>query len=733
VKFDQPAGKNPIDRGQIVGRPHQRIDGPLKVSGQATYAAEWHKEAPGHAHGYIVGAAIAKGRIKAIDASATRAAPGFIALVTHQNAGTDGKSGMNPTPLLGGPDIAHYHQAVAVVVADTFEAARHAAGLLKIDYDAADGHFDLAANKDAGKPTNVYGKKGDSSFGDFEGAFARAPVQLDVTYTTADQAHAMMEPFATIAHWDGDRLMLWTSNQMINWGRGSIAQMLKMPPEKLRLLSPFIGGGFGGKLFPRADSLMAALAAREARRPVKVVMQRPLMYNNATHRDATIQRIRIGTGKDGRILAMGHEEWSGNQPGGGPEATTAASRPMYAGADRMSRIRLVPLDLPEGNAMRAPGDASGSHALEVAMDELAEKLGMDPVELRILNDTQVDPENPQRPFSSRKLVESLKAGAKAFGWERRSARPAARREGDWLIGMGVAAAFRDSPTMTSGARVRLSPQGRVTVETDMTDIGTGTYTIIAQTAAEMLGVPIGQVTVRLGDSDFPASAGSGGQWGANSSTSGVYAACVALRTAIAAKLGLDPADARFEDGKVIAGGKSVPLAQAAASGEIVAEDKIEFGKLSQQYRHSTFGAHFVEVGVDVHTGEVRVRRMLAVAAAGRILNPVSARSQMIGAMTMGLGAALTEHLVVDPRFGYFVNHDMAQYEVPVHADVPHQDVIFIEDPDPTVSPMKAHGVGELGLCGVAGAISNAVYNATGVRVRDFPITLDKLVDHLPEA
>ncbi|HWU03794.1 MAG TPA: xanthine dehydrogenase family protein molybdopterin-binding subunit, partial [Novosphingobium sp.] len=385
------------------------------------------------------------------------------------------------------------------------------------------------------------------------------------------------------------------------------------------------------------------------------------------------------------------------------------------------------------NAMRAPGDASGSHALEVAMDELAEKLGMDPVELRILNDTQVDPENPQRPFSSRKLVESLKAGAKAFGWERRSARPAARREGDWLIGMGVAAAFRDSPTMTSGARVRLSPQGRVTVETDMTDIGTGTYTIIAQTAAEMLGVPIGQVTVRLGDSDFPASAGSGGQWGANSSTSGVYAACVALRTAIAAKLGLDPADARFEDGKVIAGGKSVPLAQAAASGEIVAEDKIEFGKLSQQYRHSTFGAHFVEVGVDVHTGEVRVRRMLAVAAAGRILNPVSARSQMIGAMTMGLGAALTEHLVVDPRFGYFVNHDMAQYEVPVHADVPHQDVIFIEDPDPTVSPMKAHGVGELGLCGVAGAISNAVYNATGVRVRDFPITLDKLVDHLPEA
>jgi len=365
------------------------------------------------------------------------------------------------------------------------------------------------------------------------------------------------------------------------------------------------------------------------------------------------------------------------------------------------------------------------------MDELAEKLRMDPVTLRIVNDTTVDPEKPGRKFSQRRFVDALRLGAERFGWSKRNPKPGQVRDGRWLVGYGVAGAFRNNINMKSAARVRLERDGTVTVETDMTDIGTGSYTIIGQTAAEMLGVPLDRVAVRLGDSAFPVSAGSGGQWGGNSSTAGVYAACVTLRENVARKLGLDPAQAEFAGGAVHAGGRSVPLAQAARDGEIVGEDTMEYGDLAKKYQQSTFGAHFVEVAVDAATAEVRVRRMLAVCAAGRILNPKSARSQVIGAMTMGVGAALMEDLVVDKRFGFFVNHDLAGYEVPVHADIPHQEVIFLDETDPMASPMKAKGVGELGICGVAAAVANAIYNATGVRVRDYPVTLDKLLPGMP--
>ena len=394
---------------------------------------------------------------------------------------------------------------------------------------------------------------------------------------------------------------------------------------------------------------------------------------------------------------------------------------------------VVEHQLPEGNAMRTPGEAPGMMALEIAIDEMAEKLGLDPIKFRIRNDTQVDPENPSRPFSQRQLVECLRLGADRFGWSGRSAAPGKVRDGRWLIGLGVAAAFRNNLVTNSAARVHLDQRGMVTVETDMTDIGTGSYTIIAQTAAEMMGVPLDRVAVRLGDSTFPASSGSGGQFGANCSTAGVYAACVKLREAVAQQLGFNSADLAFADGRVASGNRSVPLAEAASAGELVVEDGIEFGDLEKRYQQSTFGAHFVEVGVDAATAEIRLRRMLAVCAAGRILNPKTARSQVIGAMTMGAGAALMEELVVDKRRGFFVNHDLAGYEVPVHADIPHQEVIFLDETDPMSSPMKAKGVGELGICGVAAAIANAIHNATGVRVRDYPITLDKLIDRLPEA
>jgi xanthine dehydrogenase YagR molybdenum-binding subunit len=732
MKFETPATTNPIDQLKVIGKPTDRIDGPLKTTGTAPYAYERHDVAPNQAYGYVVGSAIAKGRIASIDLAEAKAAPGVLAIVTAENAGKLAKGNHNTAKLLGGPDIEHYHQAIAIIVAETFEQARAAAQLVRVEYTRAEGAFDLAAAKDSAKPVAGFGGPADTAVGDFAGAFARAAVQLDATYTTPDQAHAMMEPHASIAVWNGNKLTVWTSNQMIDWSASDLAKMFGLPKENVRVVSPFVGGGFGGKLFLRADALLAALGARAAGRPVKVALTRSFMFNNTTHRPATIQRIRIGANKDAKITAIGHEGWSANLPGGSPETAVYQTRLLYAGAARMTATRLSILDLPEGNAMRAPGEAPGLMALEIAIDEMAEKLGVDPIEFRILYDTQVDPERPERPFSHRPLIECLRTGANRFGWNKRNPLPGKTREGQWLIGMGVSAALRNNLNMKSAARVRIDNRGIVTVETDMTDIGTGSYTIIGQTAAEMMGVPLDKVIVRLGDSTFPVSAGSGGQWGANSSTAGVYAACVKLREAVAQKLGFNSADAVFADGQVRSGGRSRSLAEAAGERGIVAEDAMEFGDLDKKYQQSTFGAHFVEVGVDVATGEIRVRRMLAVCAAGRILNPKSARSQVIGAMTMGVGAALMEDLAVDKRRGFFVNHDLAGYEVPVHADIPHQEVVFLNETDPMSSPMKAKGVGELGICGVGAAIANAAYNATGARVRDYPITLDKFLDRLPD-
>jgi xanthine dehydrogenase YagR molybdenum-binding subunit len=728
MKFDAPATRNPIDQMKVVGKPLDRIDGPLKTTGSAPYAYEQHEAAPKAVFGHVIGAGIAKGRITSMELDVARRAPGVLAIVTAGNAGSLDKGNFNTAKLLGGPEIQHYHQAVALVIAETFEQARAAAGLVIIRYERTRGAFDLAAAKDSAVVSER--DQRDINVGDFAAAFAAAPVQLDATYTTPDQSHAMMEPHASIAAWKGDRLTLWTSNQMIDWSRGDVAKTLGISKDKVRLISPYIGGGFGGKLFVRADAILAALGARAVGRPVKVALQRPLIANNTTHRPATIQRIRLGASAEGKITAIGHETWSGDLPGGGIENAVQQTRLLYAGENRMIRARLATLDLPEGNAMRAPGETPGLMALEIAMDEMAEKLGMDPVEFRILNDTQVDPEKPERPFSERQLVQCLRQGADRFGWNARKAHGSVR-DGRWLVGMGVAAGFRNNLVMKSAARVRLDASGTVTVETDMTDIGTGSYTIIAQTAAEVMGVPMERVVVKLGDSDFPVSAGSGGQWGANSSTAGVYAACMKLRQTVAKKLGLDAETATFADGNVSAGDRQLAQAEAAKDGELVVEDHIEFGDLSKKFQQSTFAAHFVEVGVDIATGESRVRRMLAVCAAGRILNPKQARSQVIGAMTMGIGGALSEELAVDKRLGFFVNHDLAGYEVAVHADVPHQEVIFLDEADDKSSPMKAKGVGELGLCGVSAAIANAIHNATGIRVRDYPITLDKLLTGLP--
>ncbi|OLO04920.1 aldehyde oxidoreductase molybdenum-binding subunit PaoC [Salinicola socius] len=725
MDFNQPADQNLFDRATVVGKPHARVDGVLKVTGKAPYAYERHDVVAGQLYGYPVGAAIAKGRITGIDASAARSAPGVRGVVTTLEIEPLGIWDYNVARLFGGDVVEHYQQAIAVVVAESFEQARAAAALLEVSYDRDKVDVDLEAGwervRGTGEPSTLVG--------DVDAAFQSAAVTLDEIYHTPSHTHAMMEPHASIVDWsDGDQMTVWTSSQMIEWNRQALATNFGIDPDRIRVESPFIGGGFGGKLWLRADAVLAAIGSRAVGAPVKMALPRPFMINNTTHRSATIQRIRLAADADGKLTAIDHEAASHTLPGGRGENATAQTPFFYAAANRRVIHHLVEMHLPEASDMRAPGETSGLMALEIAMDEMAEKLGMDPVEFRIRNDTQVNPSDPAIPFSERHYVECLREGANRFGWSDRNTTPGGRREGMWLIGHGVAGAYRGHLNLKSGARATLS-NGRLVIETDMTDIGTGSYTILTQTAAETMGLPMGRVEVRLGNSAWPVSSGSGGQFGASSSTAGVYAACVALREKIGERLGLQ--NPEFRDGNVIGNGEVTPLSEIA--GEFSAEDSMNFGEFqSKDYLMATFGAHFVEVGVHVATGETRVRRMLAVCDAGRILNPITARSQVIGGMVMGTGGALSEELAVDLEHGFFANHDLASYEVAVHADIPHQEVIFLDTLDNVATPLKSKGVGELGLCGVAAAIANAAYNATGIRVRQYPLTLDRMIDQLPE-
>ncbi|WP_447045847.1 aldehyde oxidoreductase molybdenum-binding subunit PaoC [Vreelandella sp. H-I2] len=727
MDFNQSTEDNLFDRARVIGKPHTRIDGILKVTGRAPYAYERHDVAANQLVGYPLCATIAKGQITYMDASAARAAPGVAAVVTTLELDPLDRAKSNIAHLFGGATIEHYHQAIAVVVAETLEQARGAAALIEVRYEKEKGVFDLEAAweqlQDIGEPQ--------ADVGDVDTAFQAAPVTLDEVYRTSSQSHTMMEPHASIVDWsDGGQMTVWTSNQMVEWTRQALATTFNIDPDTIRLESPFVGGGFGGKLWLRADTVLAALGSRATGQPVKLALPRPLMFNNTTHRSATIQRIRIAADAQGKITAIDHSAVSHTLPGGSGENPVNQTRHFYTGENRRVAHHPVDMDLPESADMRAPGEASGLAALEIAMDEMAEKLVLDPVEFRILNDTQVDPEDPSKPFSERHYVECLRKGAEAFGWADRNRTPGGKREGQWLIGHGMAGAYRGAPTMTSGARVRLQG-GRLVVETDMTDIGTGSYTIIAQTAAETMGLDINAVEVRLGNSAYPTSSGSGGQFGAASSTAGVYAACVALQNEITKRLGIE--SPRFENGRVVSGDTDLALGDVADGEELVAEDSISFGDFKDKMQIATFAAHFVEVAVHAHTGETRLRRMLAVCDAGRILNPVTARSQVLGGMTMGTGAALMEGMSVDLERGFFVNHDLAAYEVAVHADIPPQEVIFLDTTDAASTPLKAKGVGELGICGVAAAIANAVYNASGVRLRDYPMTLDRMIDQLPNA
>ena len=731
-EFKQPAGTTPLDDlpDAWVGQPIDRVEGPLKVTGRATYAAEYAGQGK-TAYGCLVQSAIAKGRIADIDTAAAEAAPGVLAVLTYRNVGAgqgertghgplDARKGM---PQLADDRIDHYGQPVALAVAESFEQARSAARLIAVRYEAETAQ----TTADPAKAVTPKERQPDSHVGDFDAAFAGAPVTVDVTYTTPHQSHAMMEPHATMAEWEGDRLTLYTSHQMISQAVGSVAATLKIPKEHVRLVSRYVGGGFGGKLDIWADCVLAALASRKLDgRPVKVVLSRPQVFEVTGHRPMTVQHLRLGADASGKLLAIGHDVLCDQNPiEQFYEGAAAATRSLYAAENRRTTHKVAPVDLPAGCSMRAPGEAVGLLALECAMDELAERVGLDPIELRVRNEPDEDPEK-HVPYATRNLIPCMREGARRFGWDRRRG-PGEVRDGRWWVGLGMAAATRSVYLHKSSCHVTLAPDGALTARMAMTDIGTGTYTISAQIAADMMGLDVGDVTILLGDTDFPEAAGSGGSFGANSAGSALYAACEVLRGKLAAAAGVDAAEAAFRGGRLIAGNVSRTLAELTGGAAMEAEATFKPGDLARRFSQQAYGAHFAEVGVDMDTGETRLRRMLGVFAAGRILNEKTARSQCLGGLTMGLGAALTEDLVLDARFGSFINHDMAEYHIPAHADVPALEVVFLPEIDDKASPLKSKGLGELGICGAGAAVANAVYNACGVRIRDYPLTLDKVL------
>ncbi|MDF2605684.1 xanthine dehydrogenase family protein molybdopterin-binding subunit [Sphingomonas sp.] len=736
IKLDAPFSHSLVDDAADpqVGRPLPRVDGPRKVAGQARYAAEHFPD--GLAHGVLLRAPVGKGRITRLEAAAARAMPGVLAVVTDPRLIRNGGDfAGSAAPVQGVEEVVYFGQPVGVVVAETFEQARAAALMVTIDCAADDdGVFDMEAALDrAAPPTDdIFGLfLIHTEQGDVEAAMEAAAHRVDAVWTTPSHSHSAMEPHAAVASWAGDRLTLDASYQSPVTSRDQLATVLGIAPENVRVRSPFVGGGFGGKLGLMPEAAAAAIAAQQLRRPVKVAMTRQNVYETTGRRPATHQRLRLGADADGRLTAIAHETITDQLAGESFfEPAGIATHLLYAGANRLVDHKVVRVNKLLAVSMRAPGEAAGQLGLECAMDELAEQLGIDPVDLRLRNEPDRHPEDGM-PFSSRALVDCLQRGAERFGWSKRNRTPGAMRDGEWLIGHGMAASVRGNLYGPSAARVSIGGNGQVTIESEMTDIGTGTYTILTQIVADLLGVSTDRVEVRLGDTDSPRSAGSGGSWGAATAGSAVYAACEALRAQLAAAAGVPLEEARFADNALIARGARHPLARLAGEGMSV-EGATEPGENNARYSQAAYGAHFCEVRVSAVTGETRLSRWNSVFAAGRILNPRTATSQAIGGIVFGIGAALTEELVHDARTGKVVNRDLGEYHVPAHADIPAIDVLFLDERDSIANPLLLKGVGELGTCGSGAAVANAIYNATGVRVREFPVTLDKLLPGLPD-
>jgi len=715
---DDDSLSRPGDQGPL-GADLERRDGAAKVTGAARYAAEHHPE--GMAHGVLLRAP-GLGPVRLVNAEEVEAMEGVrLVLQDARMIRNAAQGGAGEAPVQGVETADYVGQPIALVVADSFETACHAAALLRVEADGAD----LPVDPETAEPDPDQAK--DKATGDFDAGFAEAAVTIDATYTTPAMVSAAMEPHAALAEWDGDRVTVHASLQMLASNKAELADCLGIEESQVRLLSPYVGGGFGSKLGISAECVAAALAARELGRPVRVVQSRRQVFEVNTRRTETRQRIRLGATADGRLVALGHEARVSNLPGESfAEPVLQGTAFTYAAPNRLLHSDLVRLHRPATGSVRAPGEAVGVTAFEAAMDELACAAGIDPVELRLRNLPEEEP-GTGRPFSAHRLAECLTEGRDRFGWDDRPAKPRQRREGEWWIGTGMAAAVRVNMVADAEARVSLQPDGRALVETDMTDIGTGTYTILGQVAAEALGLTPRDVEVRLGDTDLPPGSGSGGSVGAASNATAVWLACEEIRRAIAAKMGCTAADLFLAEGHAACGNDRRALHEVVGDSPMVGHGKLAPGKAMKTVRQATWGAVFTEVAVSDVSGEVRVRRMQGTFSCGRILNQRTARSQAQGGMAWGLGLALTEALVHDRRDGHVVNRDLAEYHVPVNADVPHLDVQMLDEPDDWAGPLGAKGIGELGICGSGSAILNAIHHACGVRVRDLPATPDRVL------
>ncbi|GAA2263450.1 xanthine dehydrogenase family protein molybdopterin-binding subunit [Streptomyces atrovirens] len=695
--------------GTALGAPAERREGRQKVTGGARYAAE--HPLPDRAHAWPVLAAVARGRVTATDTTAALGSPGVLTVLTHENAPRLTEPDDPTLAVLQDPGVPHRGWVVALVVARSPEEARAAAAAVRIEYAEEKHDVTLTADHpEAYEPeTANAGYPARREYGDPDGALAAAPVRVDVSYRVPPLHNHPMEPHTSTARWEGDRLVVHTSSQGGTAVRATLAALFGLPEDRITVHTGHVGGGFGSKGTPRPDVVLAVMAARETGRPVTVALPRRDMPALVGHRAPTLHRLRLGADDDGRLTALTHEIVTHtSRIKEFVEQAAVPARVMYATPSSRTLHRVVRLDVPTPSWMRAPGECPGMYALESAVDELATALGMDPVRLRVLNEPEREPDSG-KPFSSRHLTECLREGARRFGWDRRDPRPRSRAEGPLLVGTGVAAATYPVLVQPSTAEARALPDGTFVVRVNATDIGTGARTVLAQVAADALRVPLDRVRTEIGDSDLPSASLAGGSSGTASWGWAVHDACTRLTGRLGGLTG------RLPDEGV--------TAHADTAGRADAESP---------YARHAFGAHFAEVTVDSVTGEVRVRRMLGVFAAGRILNAGTARSQFIGGMVMGLGMALTEGSTMDAAFGDFTESDLASYHVPAHADVPAVEAHWIDERDGHLNPMGGKGIGEIGNVGSAAAVGNAVHHATGVRFRDLPLTPDKVLAGLSE-
>ncbi|GAB3783902.1 xanthine dehydrogenase family protein molybdopterin-binding subunit [Spirosoma horti] len=704
------------ERNKLTGTPVSRIDGILKVTGKADYSTD--HPVKNVAYAVLFKSTIAAGSIASMDVTEAEKAPGVLAVITHMNAPKlNVKGGLRGGAMLQSPTIEFYGQHIGLVVAETFEQARHASHLINVNYTKSTPNVDF--DKLAKQAVPAKDPK-EEKRGDTQSALNSADYKVEEVYATPIEHHHPLEPHATIAEWNGDHVTLYNSSQIVNGAQSAAAATLGIKPENVRIVSPYIGGGFGSKGGQWANLVLAAVAAKAVNRPVKLALTRQQMVNSVGLRQRNFQKVSLAATKDGKLTALSHQITTHAAINDEfVEPCGDCSKVMYDVPNSLISYRVVPMNLILPTYTRGPGKSTGSFALESAMDELAYKLKMDPIELRLKNEPERDPSSG-KPWSSRKAVECLKEGAKAFGWEKRKPEPRQNQQGDYLIGYGVACGTYPAHQRPSSAIVKLKREGSditASVELAAADLGTGTYTILAQTAADALDLPLSKISVKIGDSDLPPAAGSVGSVGATSYANVVNDACIKITDELIARSGKQYFARPTASQLMISEKVSTYQTRVESKAPDNAED----------YSAHSFNANFAEVRVNKWTGMVRVSRFLAVTGAGKILNPKTARSQIIGGNIWGIGMALTEESIVDPRWGNFVTRSLADYHVPANLDIGTMEAIFIREEDTLSNKLGVKGIGEVGIVGVAAAVANAIFNATGKRIRELPITPDKLL------